>query len=364
MIAFTGFVLAGVLVVVQFAAAQYSPRLILWFRRDALVKHAVGVFLASFIYSLVALRGLERRAVDYAPDVTVTLAVVLLVAAALLFLALLQRVLDRLRPRTLYAAVIGDGIRAARDIYPEPLADPGPAALDRSWERADAARIALHGRPGVVVSFDRDALVAAAAAAGATIELVPAVGEFVAPGATLLRVHGGDRAGLERLVLVEAERTVEQDPMFAARIVVDTAIRALSPAVNDPTTAVHGLDVLEILVRELAGRDLTQSLARDARGTVRLVWRTPGWSDVLDLAFDEIRQYGASSLQVCRRMRAVLEDLRAATPPARHPAIDEHLRRLDAAVAAAYPESERELATVADRTGLGLARPRASASDG
>ena len=104
MIAFTGFVVASVLVVVQFAAGQYSPRLVLWFRRDALVKHAIGAFLAVFMYALVALRQLEGGAAGFSPDVTVAVALALLVGACVLFLALLQRVTDRLRPRTLFAS--------------------------------------------------------------------------------------------------------------------------------------------------------------------------------------------------------------------------------------------------------------------
>ena len=210
-----------------------------------------------------------------------------------------------------------------------------------------------------MTSFDRHALVALASQAGAVIELVPAVGEFVGPRAELLRVHGGrvDHAASTALVRVADERTIEQDPAFAMRIVVDTAIRALSPAVNDPTTAVQGLDVLEVMVRELSGHDLEASLARDDGGDVRLVWRSPSWEDVLDLAFEEIRHYGAGSVQICRRLRAVLEDLEASTPDVRHAAIHAHLRRLDATVLDQFPEGspERETAMAADRTGLGLA---------
>ena len=193
------------------------------------------------------------------------------------------------------------------------------------------------------------------------IELVPGVGEFVGPRAELLRVHGrrSTTSPLSRRVIhVADERTIEQDPAFAMRIVVDTAIRALSPAINDPTTAVHALDVLEMLVRELAGYDLDGSLARDEAGQVRLVWRSPRWDDLLDLAFEEIREYGASSVQIARRMRAVLEDLLASTPDVRHAAINAHLRRLDTTLRSAFPEGspERETALVADRTGLGLGR--------
>jgi uncharacterized membrane protein len=355
MIAFTGFVVAGLLVVVQFAAGQYSPRLVLWFRRDLLIKHAIGCFLASFLYALVALRWLERDDVGYSPDLTVAVALVLLVVSAVLFLVMLQRVTDGLRPRSLYAAVARAGIEAARETYPLPL---GEAGDERAWRRPEPAVVPA-ARAGVLASVDRERLIAEAARVRATIELVPAFGEFIGPGEALLRIHGGgpaDPRALYAAVLIAEERTIEQDPGFALRIAVDTAIRALSPAVNDPTTAVHGLDAIELLVRELAARDLETALARDGDGAVRLVWSAPSWPDVLDLAFDEIRQYGATSVQVCRRLRAVLDDLRATTAPVRHAAIDEHLRRLDAAVLAAFPEAERDIALVADPTGLGLAR--------
>jgi uncharacterized membrane protein len=220
--------------------------------------------------------------------------------------------------------------------------------------------VTLRGRPGVVSSFDRRALVAAATGAGAVIELVPGVGEFVGPHEELLCVHGGrfDAGALVRLVEVQDERTITQDPAFAMRIVVDTAIRALSPAVNDPTTAVQALDVLEVLVRELSGRDLEASLARDAAGDVRLVWPSPSWDDVLDLAFAEIRHYGADSIQICRRVRVVLQDLLATTPAERHPAIEAQLQGLDAAVPSTFPDGSPEQATAmaADPTGLGRVR--------
>jgi uncharacterized membrane protein len=360
MIAFTGFVLSGVLVVVQFAAGSYSPRLVLWFRRDSLIKHAIGIFLAAFIYSLVALRRLDEPGSEISPDVTLGVAILLLVGSSVLFLALLQRVTDRLRPRALYAAVMREGIRAARQTYPVLLG--APSAPDRSeWVTAEPRSVTSRGAPGVVTSFDHDALLAVAERHDAVIELALAVGEYARPHRELLRVHGGPVPEPDRLarhVHIAAERTTEQDPAFAMRIMVDTSIHALSPAVNDPTTGTQALDVLEVLVGELAMRDLDTSLARDAAGAVRVVWRSPSWEDLLDLAFDEIRGYGAGSLQVVRRMRAVLEDLLAATPPERHAGLREHLARLDAAVLRAYPAGSRELdlARVPDRMGLGLGR--------
>ena len=135
MIAFTGFVLSGVLVVVQFAAGSYSPRLVLWFRRDRLIKNAIGIFLAAFMFSLVALRRLDEPGSDVSPDVTVGVALLLLVGSCVLFLALLQRVTDRLRPRALYAAVMREGIRAARQTYPRAAGRGAGAGSRRLVER-------------------------------------------------------------------------------------------------------------------------------------------------------------------------------------------------------------------------------------
>jgi uncharacterized membrane protein len=194
-----------------------------------------------------------------------------------------------------------------------------------------------------------------------TLELAPAIGEFVARGQPLLRIHGVGQLDEDLVcsaVSVAEERTIEQDPAFAIRIIVDTSIRALSPAVNDPTTGAQAIDVLEVLIRELASRNLDSSLAVDERGVPRVVWRAPGWDDLLDLAFDEIREYGASSVQVLRRLRAALEDLRAATAPVRHAALDRHMEWLAETVRGAHAAGspEQAIAARADRIGLGLAR--------
>lgn len=362
MIAFTGLVVAGILVVVQFSAGQYSPRLVLWFRRDLLVKQAIGSFLAVPLYALVALRELELERDAFAPDVTVALALVALVSASLLFLAMLQRVTDRLRPRALYRAVAREGVHAVREVYPATAGDGrAPSEPERPWRTATPRVLALRSAPGVITSVDGEVLLQAATASGVTVELLRAVGEFVPRGEALLAIHGDaaiDEATLLAAVALADERTIEQDPAFAIRIIVDTAIRALSPAVNDPTTAVHALDALEVIVREMAARDLERRTASDPGGAVRLVWRSSGWADTLDLAFDEIRAYGAPSVQVCRRLRALLEDLHAGTPAVRHAAVDEHLARLDASIAETFPPGSPELtlARVADRMGLGLAR--------
>ncbi len=362
MVAFTALVVASVLLVVQFASSQYSPRLVLWFRRDGLLKNAIGSFLATPLFGVVALRELERKPTHYSPDVTVVIALVLLIGAAVLFLALLRHILHRLEPRSLYQVVASDGIAAVRSFYPRPLSDESETPAGLPSESEARRELPLERGAGVLVGFDGEVLVRAGALYGVVLEVLPAVGEYVSEGQPLLRIHGDsplDNRTLWHAVTIGEERTVGE-PAFSIRIIVDVAIRALSPAVNDPTTAVQALDALGPLLTELGRRDLERRAGIDNEAVTRLLWRAPSWEDFLDLAFDEIRAYGRESIQVCRRMRAALHDLRALTPPVRHAAIDVHLARLEAMVELTHPPGspDRPLAAIADRTGLGLAQGR------
>ena len=121
-------------------------------------------------------------------------------------------------------------------------------------------------------------------------------------------------AALRRAVQLQRERTFEQDPKYALRLLVDIAIKALSPAINDPTTAVQALDHIEDLLRRLASRRLDVGQVQDGDGTLRLIFPTPTWGDFLMLAFDEIRFCGATSLQVMSFAHSPLRSGSARTP--------------------------------------------------
>ena len=143
------------------------------------------------------------------------------------------------------------------------------------------------------MAFSATDLVRLAMGANAVIELVPEVGDFLAPDDPLFRVFGGDRPisedALRGCVAIGDERTLEQDPRFAFRILVDIAIKALSPAINDPTTAVLALDQIHNLLLAIGRRQLDDGQARDREGDLRLVYVTPAWSDYVLMAVSEIR---------------------------------------------------------------------------
>ena len=147
-------------------------------------------------------------------------------------------------------------------------------------------------------------------------------------------MHGRTDDGLDPEILgalaMGAERTFEQDPAFALRVLADIALRALSPAVNDPTTAAQALDGLESLLRRLAGRELAVGPVTDANGNLPVVVNLPTWEEYVGLALDEIISIGLASLQVRRRLERLLEDVAALSRLQRRPAVERRLTQVTA----------------------------------
>ncbi len=195
--------------------------------------------------------------------------------------------------------------------------------------------------------------------------MASAVGDTLSDDSPLLSVHGASEPirekDLLRAIHLKPERTFEQDPKYPLRLLVDVAIKALSPAINDPTTAVQAIDQIEDLLRRLGRHQLDAGYAGDADGKLRLVYPMPTWEDYLTLAFDEIRQYGAGSVQVMRRLRSTLIDLATEqTDPARAAAVQRYLKHLDLSIETSpFNAEDRIKARQEDRQGLGLTRKRA-----
>ena len=209
-----------------------------------------------------------------------------------------------------------------------------------------------------VLAFNLKGLLALAQKTNSVIEIVPQVGDFIAEGDPLFRIYESENrlAETEMLnsVAVAEERTLEQDPMFAFRILVDVASKALSPAINDPTTAVLAIDQIHHLLRDIGKRYLAEGLDKDANGRVRLIYRTPDWEDFVQLGTTEIRQYGRDSIQVQRRLRAMLEDLIETLPPQRAPILEKELALLGTSLKRAFPDlDDQVLAESGDLQGIG-----------
>jgi uncharacterized membrane protein len=368
MLAFTGFVTSVVLVLVQFGTSEFSPRLVRWLRRNRTLKFALSTFVATFLFALVATAQVGRGEADFVPTRTLIAALALTVLSTVMFLLLIDRTANGLR----VANVVQRLDTAAREVFdtvyaadPSEVADPD-RTVPSLGERP--VQVVTHrGVGAVVVTFDRARLVRLARRGGAVVQLVPAVGDHVPPGGALLTVYGEHALSerkLRRAVVLGDERTLDNDPAFAIRVLVDIAIRALSPAVNDPTTAVQSIDRIEDLLRYAAAKHLADGRVRDHRGSTRLVYPTPVWEDLVALALDEIRAFGAGQYQIARRVRALLDALLDDVPERRRPALLAQRALLDVAVVRSFPEDQRADALVADRQGLGMSRRlRATSSD-
>jgi|SRR5262245_3617209 len=362
MLALTAIVFAIGMVMVQFGASAYSPRLALWYSRDRILFHSLGVFVATFTYALAALAWVDRGGAGTVPLFSGVIVLILLIASMLLFSLLVQRITDLQITNVLQK--IGDqGRDVIRGMF---------ARLDQARNNRSAAFTlgeltqTLHytGEPRSIAKFDIAGLTRLAEAAGAIIVMECAVGDSLVDNTLLLRVHGARQSlshtELLRTIVLKNERTFEQDPKLPIRLLVDIAIRALSPAINDPTTTVQALDQIEDLLVRLGRRELDAGIATNERGHVRLVQPMPAWEDYLALAFDEIRHYGAGTIQVMRRLRSALTGLSQVLGQSdRAKSVRHYLKQLDSMIERSplYGD-DRDMARREDRQGLGLTRRR------
>jgi uncharacterized membrane protein len=354
MFTFIVFVSSALLVVLQLASSQLTPRVVALVFRDPVTKASLTVFVFTFTFSLAAL----VRVTTAGPRLTTELAAYSCLGSLGVFLYLIDHVGRALRASGALWSVARVGRGVIESVYPRPY--PGPSEESQGPVGAPGGEpTSLIASPvdGVVLAFDLHGLASLARRADCVIELVPQVGDFVAVGDPLFRVSGGATVPARALcqsVAVGRERTVEQDPTFVFRILVDIASKGLSPGINDPTTAVLALDQIHHLLRTVGGRHLDEGWVWDADGRLRLVYRTPDWDDFVRLAVTEIRQFGGESIQVTRRLRAMLENLIQVLPEARASVLRRELELLHRTSQRSFPEPEDQaLAEESDSQGVG-----------
>ena len=322
MLTFVGVVFTITLVALQLASAQLSPRVLRTFVRSAVTKLAFGTFLATFAFAVVALVLDEALATEAARGRAVLAGSVLVLASLGVFLVYVTATMRLLQVSWVVTAVAEETREAIRGTLPwagdyreaqPPLLvdEPVPVRLPAERQRSRP------GELGVVLSVHRTRLIRLAQSHGCVLELVPRIGEYVPTGGLLLTVHGGRTPPTRALlacVQLGRDRTLFQDHAFGVRQLVDVAVQALSPALNQPTTAVQVLDRLEDLLLRAAARPEPTGLWLDEAGTVRLVERPVCWGELFELAVEEIVVYGSDSPQVLRRLLVMLDRLTEEVP--------------------------------------------------
>ncbi|WP_222263329.1 DUF2254 family protein [Modestobacter marinus] len=302
--------------VVQWSASTFSPRLTL-FRGDPLVWRTYAFTIGMFVFSTTA--GLvSGRAGRVSLVVPITAVLAALIALALIR-ALQIRAFLSLQLAQVLDAVVARGRAVIGDLYtprsaagePTPAAAPLPA-LRRS--------VSWAGAPGVVQQLELRRLVNAATQADAVVVFRVGVGDTLHEAAPLADLLGGDLPDrvVRAAVIRGAERSFDQDPMLAVRLLADIGLRALSPAVNDPATAVDAIDATESLLRALAGRQLDIVDIADRSGVPRVRLVLPTWEDYLRTGVEDLLLPAARIPMVLERLQRLLTNLLEMSPSPRH----------------------------------------------
>jgi uncharacterized membrane protein len=356
-LSFVVFTFASLLVALQIASGQMTPRIIATILvRDNVVRYTTGLFIFTLLFAISALDRIQTGGPPFQLVEFVAACLgVLCIATFLFFIDYASRLL---RPISIMGRVGKAGLAVIQNVYPGPgLGTSEKAGLVKKSD--PPGRIILHsGTSEIILAVNLKDLIALAEKSSGVIELVPQVGDFVAADEPLFRLYDGatslDESELRSALAFGPERTLEQDPTFAFRIAVDIALKALSPAINDPTTAVIAIDQLARLLRSAGERNLRTDELPSATGELRVICRTPKWEDFVHIALTEIRLCGVQSMQIARRLRAMIENLIETLPKHRHPALQEQLTLLDREVDRCFIYAEdRALAHIGDSQGLG-----------
>lgn len=332
MFTFTGIVFSITILVLQLTSQQYSSRVLRTFLRDRPTQIALATFTATFTFALRVLPAVDAQR-EFVPATSVTILFVLVLASVGVFLQYLDHMAHALRIVSIVARTAAEGRRSLDRHFPDPLREyePPPARPAGAATRTDTNG----DSPGVVTAIHVESLLEVACDHDVVLEVLPMMGTFVPREKETFRIWGErppPRDQLAEMLAIGLERTPDADPLFAFRELVDIAERALSPGINDPTTAVQVLDAIHDLLRTLVTRAFPSPALRDRAGRVRVILHEPTWELFVHVALDEIRQYGVGSVQVARKLRAILDDLLELAPPDRRAPLEEQQTLLDASV--------------------------------
>ena len=353
LLTFTGVVFSITLVALQMSSTQYSPRVLRTFVRKPITKLALSTFIATFVYSLTLLARVgTTTGAHTVPQGAVGLAYLLVMASVLVFVVFVHSTVRSMRVSYVIQAVFNETLEAIHATFvpagsyrdaPEPAFGASPVLV--SFDRADAVIDGVDTHHLAEVARQHDCVLSA-----------------LRPGRHLhgarrgshggARRHGPGTAQLLGALDCFAVRSLYQDPCYGVRQLVDIAIRAVSAAINDPTTAVQTLDRLHGILRAIADRPDPSGVFLDAAGAARLAVPVPDWSRVFDLAFTEISLYGAGDPQISRKLMSIFDDLSSCVTPERRATIDARRRWLRNEVAGRHSLNVDEVLT-ADPLGLG-----------
>ena len=341
-------VFAILLMTLTLASMQFSPRIIVSFVQDRVTQWTLGIFLGTFLYCMAALPAARTLPHPFAPVFTVMGAMLLAVACVGWLLFFIHHISRAISVNHIVARIAADTIAMTDDLMPWPRRRDrleGAPAASINWESTIAGDTS-----GYIRFVDGPRLAALARAHRVKIKVLRRVGHFVPAGVPLLAVSKDGRltpegiADLRGAFDLGPTRTLQQDVEFGVLQLVDIALKAISPAVNDPSTAINCVDQLSSIMIQFASREPPDGVLYDPPGTVRVVIPWIGFDRLLEAAFEQIRMYSKSDVAVSLRLLRALGDIAATTPdPEYRRALAERARRVCAGCAEKLGEEELQV---------------------
>ena len=362
MITVAGLTFSLTMVAVTQASSQYTSRILRNFMRDRGNQIVLGIYVGMFAYCILVVRTIRSGDEgQFLPSLAVVLGIVLAIGSVGMLLFFVHHIANALQASTIIHRITAETLVAVERAFPARLGEPvteeasalassGDGVADRAWRPVGARAT------GYVQSVDNDALLTLAESLDVVVRLVPAVGDFVIDGHPVAWVSPSRVAGHNALLpqsaardvagtlTVSSYRTVDQDAAFGIRQLVDIALKALSPGINDTTTAITCIDHLGAILVSVVGRE-DVSPARASGGVVRVIAPAPTFASLLALSIDEIRQSATTNVSALTRLVTTIATIGTCQMP------DERRDHLGAQITL-LTEAVQQLPLLSDRTRL------------
>lgn len=328
MITVAGLTFSITMLTLQLASSQFGPRVLRNFMRDRGNQLVLGTFISTFVYCLLVLRTVRgEEGSSFVPHLSVAFGVLFALASIAVLIYFIHHVASSIRIETLLAQLAAEARSSIDRLYPERLGYDPPSPTEESLEPPipndfeRAARRICSEASGYVQRVDVDALMRIAVEHDIVVRIDARPGRFVVEDDAVFAAHPPDRVvddvvdELRRTLVVGQERTPEQDLQFSIRRIVEIAQRALSPGVNDPTTAIYCVDRLGEALERLAGREIPSSTRFDDERRLRILSQVVSFDELACSSFAAIARYGIKDADVVARLRVAIERVAAAARP-------------------------------------------------
>ncbi|HKP51245.1 MAG TPA: DUF2254 domain-containing protein [Chloroflexia bacterium] len=304
------------IVVFSFASSQYSSRTLHHFMDDNTNQVVLGALLGSFVYCLLILSTVRITDEASVPTLSVTIALLIALIDLILFILYIHHVAESIQAYHIVRRIRKTTLPTVQHIFPAHIGHDAPLYPGQSVEREGVnMRDVCAKATGYVQMVDGDLVMDVTSRDDLLVVMNKSVGSFIMRGETLARVGPAERvtpdaiSKLQYSFVLGNHRTLFQDPLYGILQLSDIAVKALSPAINDPNTAVMALNQLGVILRLVAGKELPTPVRCDEKSKVRVIAEGPTFSSMVAQAFDQVRRYGMTDAAIPIKMLDIIGEV-------------------------------------------------------